>query len=152
MLYWALVFFIIAIVAGVFGFGGISAAAAGIAQLLFYIFVVIFLIASVWTLSKGHPGAVHKTIPGGFLIELGATFGYAVGWNPYASDYTRYFKPETSKRAIALWAGLGLFLSCVLLETVGAAAATLPSVQIDAIMKITTSTGKAYRSKTWIRL
>src|ERR1700727_1850798 len=98
----------------------------------FPVLVVIFLIASVWMLSKGHPGAKHSTFPGGFLIELGATFGYAVGWNPYASDYTRYFKPETSKRAIAVWAGLGLFLSCVLLETVGAAAATIPSVAAGA--------------------
>ena len=94
----------------------------------FPLLVVIFLIASVWTLGKAHPGAVHKTIPGAFLIELGATFGYAVGWNPYASDYTRYLKPETSKRAIALWSFLGVFLSCVLLETVGAAAGTLPAV------------------------
>jgi NCS1 nucleoside transporter family len=94
----------------------------------FPILVVIFLIASVWTLSKASPGAPHKAIPGAFLIELGATFGYAVGWNPYASDYTRYFKPETSKKAIALWAGLGLLLSCVLLETVGAAAGTIPGV------------------------
>ena len=50
---------------------------------------------------------------------MGAAFGYAVGWNPYASDYTRYLPPSASKRAIALWAGLGLFLSCVLLEIVG---------------------------------
>src|SRR6204780_4713838 len=98
----------------------------------FPVLVIIFLIASVWMLSKGHPGAKHSTIPGAFLIELGATFGYAVGWNPYASDYTRYFKPETSKRAIALWAGLGLFLSCLLLETVGAAAATISSVAAGA--------------------
>ncbi len=55
---------------------------------------------------------------------MGAAFGYAVGWNPYASDYTRYLPPSASKRAIALWAGLGLFLSCALLEIVGAAAAT----------------------------
>jgi nucleobase:cation symporter-1, NCS1 family len=94
----------------------------------FPVLVVIFMIASIWTLAKGHPGAVHKTIPGAFLIELGATFGYAVGWNPYASDYTRYFKPDTSKAAIAWWSGLGVLLSCVLLETVGAAAATLTSV------------------------
>src|SRR6202035_5848498 len=71
----------------------------------FPILTVIFLIAAGVILSKAHPGAAHKTIPGAFLIELGASFGYAVGWNPYASDYTRYFKPETSKRAIALWAG-----------------------------------------------
>jgi NCS1 family nucleobase:cation symporter-1 len=94
----------------------------------FPVLVVIFLVASVWTLTKGHPGVPHKTIPGAFLIEFGATFGYAAGWNPYASDYTRYFKPDASKKAIAWWSGLGVLLSCVLLETVGAAAGTLPSV------------------------
>jgi NCS1 family nucleobase:cation symporter-1 len=98
----------------------------------FPLLVIIFLIASVWTLSKAHPGATHQTIPGAFLIELGATFGYAVGWNPYASDYTRYFKPDASKRAIAFWAGLGLLLSCVLLETVGAAAGTIAGVASNA--------------------
>jgi NCS1 nucleoside transporter family len=90
----------------------------------FPVLVIIFLIASGVILTKAHPGAAHSTFPGGFLIEFGATFGYAVGWNPYASDYTRYFKPQTSKLAIAVWAGLGLFLSCTLLEIVGAAAAT----------------------------
>jgi NCS1 family nucleobase:cation symporter-1 len=98
----------------------------------FPVLVIIFLIASVVLLSKAHPGAAHKTIPGAFLIELGATFGYAVGWNPYASDYTRYFKPDVSKVAIAFWAGLGLFLSCVLLETVGAASGTIASVASGA--------------------
>jgi len=94
----------------------------------FPVLVIIFLIASVWTLGKAHPGVSHQTYPGAFLIELGATFGYAVGWNPYASDYTRYFKPDADKKAIALWAGLGLLLSCVLLETVGAAAGTIAGV------------------------
>ena len=98
----------------------------------FPVLVVVFLIASVWTFGKANPGAAHKTIPGAFLIEFGATFGYAVGWNPYASDYTRYLKPETSKPAIALWSFLGVFLSCVLLETVGAAAGTLPAVAANA--------------------
>ncbi|MFY9932656.1 MAG: cytosine permease [Streptosporangiaceae bacterium] len=105
----------------------------------FPVLVIIFLIASVVMLSKGHPAAPHKTIPGAFLIELGATFGYAVGWNPYASDYTRYMKPESSKVAIAVWAGLGLFLSCVLLETVGAAAGTIPKVAAAAGSNPTTA-------------
>ncbi len=90
----------------------------------FPVLAIIFLIASGVILSKAHPAVAHSTIPGAFLIELGATFGYAVGWNPYAADYTRYFKPDTSKLAIAWWAGLGLFLSCAFLEIVGAAAAT----------------------------
>ena len=93
----------------------------------FPVLTVIFLIASGVILSKAHPGAVHHTIPGAFLLTFGASFGYAVGWNPYASDYTRYFKPETSRTAIAWWAGLGLFLSCALLEIVGAGAGTVAS-------------------------
>jgi nucleobase:cation symporter-1, NCS1 family len=93
----------------------------------FPILAVIFLIASGVILSKAHPGAAHSTIPGGFLLAFAASFGYAAGWNPYASDYTRYFKPTANKVAIAWWAGLGLFLSCALLEVVGAAAGTVVS-------------------------
>src|SRR5580693_2782557 len=91
----------------------------------FPILTVIFLIAAGVILSKAHPGASHHTFPGGFLLTFGASFGYAAGWNPYAADYTRYLKPSTSKTAIAWWSGLGLFLSCALLEIVGAASATL---------------------------
>jgi NCS1 family nucleobase:cation symporter-1 len=90
----------------------------------FPVLTIIFLIASGVILSKAHPGAAHHTVPGAFLLTLGASFGYAVGWNPYASDYTRYFRPDANKAAIAWWAGLGLFLSCAFLEIVGAAAAT----------------------------
>lgn len=43
MLYWAVIFFIIAIVAGIFGFGGISAGATTVAMVLFWIFVILFL-------------------------------------------------------------------------------------------------------------
>src|ERR1700722_19242106 len=98
----------------------------------FPVLVVIFLIASVVILSKSHPGAHIAAIPGGrlggWLITLGAAFGYAAGWNPYASDYTRYLPKDTDRRATGLWAGLGVFISCVLLETVGAAAATITSI------------------------
>jgi uncharacterized membrane protein YtjA (UPF0391 family) len=45
MLRWAVVFFIIAIVAAVLGFGGIASSAAGIAKILFIIFLVIAIIA-----------------------------------------------------------------------------------------------------------
>jgi uncharacterized membrane protein YtjA (UPF0391 family) len=45
MLRWALAFFVIALVAAVLGFGGIAVAAAGIAKLLFFVFLVLFLVA-----------------------------------------------------------------------------------------------------------
>lgn len=41
MLHYAVVFFIIALVAALFGFGGIAASAAGIAKILFVVFVVM---------------------------------------------------------------------------------------------------------------
>lgn len=43
MLYYAAVFFVIAIAAAVFGFGGIAAAATDIARILFFIFLVLFV-------------------------------------------------------------------------------------------------------------
>lgn len=45
MLYWALVFLLVALIAGAFGFGGIASASAGIAQILFFIFLVLFVAA-----------------------------------------------------------------------------------------------------------
>jgi NCS1 nucleoside transporter family len=95
----------------------------------FPVLTVIFVIAAIWILSKAHPGAAAQKdfappTLGGFLIMVGAAFGYAAGWNPYASDYTRYLKPETSKVAVGLYAGIGVFASCVLLEIAGAAAVT----------------------------
>jgi uncharacterized membrane protein YtjA (UPF0391 family) len=43
MLKWAATFFLIAIVAAIFGFTDIAAGAAGIAKVLFFIFVILFL-------------------------------------------------------------------------------------------------------------
>ncbi len=87
---------------------------------------VAFVIASVAILSKSRPGAVHTTQGfGGFLLSVGAAFGYACGWNPFASDFTRYFKPDMGRSA-GWWSGAGVFVSCVALEIVGAASATIP--------------------------
>jgi uncharacterized membrane protein YtjA (UPF0391 family) len=52
MLRWAVAFFLIAIVAAIFGFGGIAIAAAGIAKILFFLFVVLFLLARVGGLVR----------------------------------------------------------------------------------------------------
>ncbi len=91
------------------------------------ILAAAFLLASIVILSKSRPGAVHTTQGiGGFLLSVGASFGYAAGWNPFASDYTRYFKPDTNRASVGLWSAAGVFLSCVALEIVGAASATIP--------------------------
>jgi len=53
MLYWSIVFFIISIVAAIFGFGGIAAASADIARILFFIAIVIFVVLLVAGLMAG---------------------------------------------------------------------------------------------------
>ena len=96
-------------------------------RLAFPFLAVVFVIASAAVLGKAHFSApAGGGIPtfAAFLIEVGAAFGYAAGWNPYASDYTRYLKPTVSGKAVALYAGLGIFLSCAALEIVGAASVT----------------------------
>jgi uncharacterized membrane protein YtjA (UPF0391 family) len=45
MLYWAVVFLVIAMIAALFGFTGVYLAAAGIAKILFVVFLVLFLIS-----------------------------------------------------------------------------------------------------------
>src|SRR5664279_5017599 len=95
-------------------------------RLAFPLLAVAFLLAAIVIFPKTDASAAAGGGGlGGFLITLGAAFGYAAGWNPYASDYTRYFAPDTDKKATAFWGGLGVFVSCVGLELMGAASATL---------------------------
>jgi uncharacterized membrane protein YtjA (UPF0391 family) len=51
MLYWAVVFLIISLVAGLMGFGGIASSAAGFSQVLFYLFIVLFVVSLLIGLS-----------------------------------------------------------------------------------------------------
>jgi uncharacterized membrane protein YtjA (UPF0391 family) len=47
MLTWALIFFIVAIIAALFGFTGIAEGAIQIARVLFFIFIILFLISLI---------------------------------------------------------------------------------------------------------
>lgn len=58
MLRYAVVFFIIAIIAAVFGFGGIAAGATDVARVLFFLFLVMFVVSIVWSLATG-----RRTLP-----------------------------------------------------------------------------------------
>ncbi|MCW2513755.1 MAG: cytosine permease [Mycobacterium sp.] len=95
----------------------------------FPLLAIIFAVASVAILTKSHFGA--PALPGGvggiggFLLTVGTAFGYAAGWTPYAADYTRYLPSTVSRARTGLFASAGLFLSCVVLEIVGAASVTI---------------------------
>ncbi len=57
MLYWALIFFVVAIVAAFFGFGGVAAASTGIAKILFFIFLALFVLSLIAGLIGRRPPA-----------------------------------------------------------------------------------------------
>ena len=47
MLHYAVVFFVIALIAAVFGFGGIAAGAVGIAKVLFFVFLILAAVSFI---------------------------------------------------------------------------------------------------------
>lgn len=53
MLGWALTFLIVALIAAVLGFGGIAGAAMEIAQIIFFVAIVLFLIAAIVGVVRG---------------------------------------------------------------------------------------------------
>jgi uncharacterized membrane protein YtjA (UPF0391 family) len=53
MLSWVVTFLIIALVAGLLGFGGIAGASIEIAKVIFFIAIVLFLVSAVIGLARG---------------------------------------------------------------------------------------------------
>lgn len=59
MLSWAIFFLVVALIAAVFGFGGIAGTAVGLAKLVFFVFIALFLISIVYQFVTGkRPPAV----------------------------------------------------------------------------------------------
>jgi uncharacterized membrane protein YtjA (UPF0391 family) len=53
MLKWALIFFVISVIAGIFGFTGVASTTRTIAKVLFFIALAIFLIVLVFGVLLG---------------------------------------------------------------------------------------------------
>ncbi len=53
MLSWVLTFLVIALIAGVLGFGGIAGASVEIAKAIFFIAIVLFLVSAVVGVVRG---------------------------------------------------------------------------------------------------
>jgi len=53
MLRYAIIFLVIALVAGILGFGGIAGASVGIAKILFFVFVALFVIGILVHFVRG---------------------------------------------------------------------------------------------------
>ncbi len=87
-------------------------------RVAFPVLAVIFAIGVVIVLVRSDPSAGGGV--GGFLLTVGAVFGYTAGWTPYAADYTRYLPAGSSRWRTGLAAGLGDFSSCTILMVAGA--------------------------------
>ena len=59
MLRWAAGFFVIAIIAAIFGFGGIATGAADIARVLFFVFLVVFVVSVIAGLTTRGRGRLR---------------------------------------------------------------------------------------------
>jgi NCS1 nucleoside transporter family len=103
-------------------------------RIIFPYLTVVFGLATIIILAQAHPGldfnakagpAASGGPSGAFILAVFIAFGYAIGWNPFASDYSRYLPKNSNPRKVALAAGLGVFVSCTVLEIAGAAAATI---------------------------
>ncbi|MCP1381092.1 DUF1328 domain-containing protein [Runella sp. CRIBMP] len=52
MIRWTVILLVVALIAAVLGFGGIAASAAGLAKIVFYIAIVLFLLSLIAGRSK----------------------------------------------------------------------------------------------------
>ncbi|WP_330306535.1 MULTISPECIES: cytosine permease [unclassified Streptomyces] len=87
---------------------------------------VVFLLAGVWTFKDAHLGTGGGGGGlGGFLLAFSTAWGYAAGWNPYATDYSRYLPRTASKFKTVLYPAVGLFVSVAIVAIIGAASATI---------------------------
>src|SRR5438552_15774754 len=84
------------------------------------IFAILFIVAAPHLKILPTPafGAVEIA---GLLSFGGAVFGFAVGWSSYAADYN-VNQPEDTPSSRVFWLTyLGVFVPCILLETLGMA-------------------------------
>ncbi|MEU9212245.1 cytosine permease [Streptomyces sp. NPDC048415] len=87
---------------------------------------VVFLLAGAWTFKDAHLGGGGSGGGvGGFLLAFSTAWGYAAGWNPYATDYSRYLPRTASRLKTVLYPAAGLFVSVAIVAVIGAASATI---------------------------
>jgi NCS1 family nucleobase:cation symporter-1 len=114
---------------GVFGYEMVHTYQKWIAVVLGIMFVFLTVkISSIGNFST--PATAHgASLAGGFILMVALSISFVITWAPYASDYTRYMRPSTSRAGI-FWATLGgLAIATVWVEFLGVAAAGLATDQ-----------------------
>ena len=92
---------------------------------------IMFVVITVKLVNIGNwhaPATAHGgALVGGFILMTTISASFVISWGAYASDYSRYMKPDTSRQKI-FWLSLaGVSLSSIWVEILGLAAASLAS-------------------------
>ena len=100
------------------------------------VLIVLFLVLTV-RIFQHHVVLSHNTVHGGaligaFVLMVTISLSAGISWATYASDYSRYMKPTSSKAAIFWLTLAGLTASYVWVETIGLAGASVLSNQTAA--------------------
>lgn len=91
---------------------------------LTWLAIAVFISLTVFTLIN-YPARASITLATGsafvpaLLLMFGVIFSYAVGWSPYASDYSRYLPSRTAVRKTATFSAVGLFTAMMWMELLG---------------------------------
>jgi nucleobase:cation symporter-1, NCS1 family len=93
------------------------------------ILIVLFIVLSV-KIFQHHVVLPHNTVHGGtlvgaFVLMVTISLSEGISWASYASDYSRYMKPSTSKAGIFWLTLAGLTASYVWVEGIGLAGASV---------------------------
>jgi nucleobase:cation symporter-1, NCS1 family len=93
------------------------------------ILIVLFVVLSVKIFSH-HVVLPHDTVhgaamAGAFVLMVAISISQGISWASYASDYSRYMKPATSKAAVFAYTMAGLTVSYVWVEGIGLAGASV---------------------------
>ena len=92
---------------------------------------VLFLIIAIVTGPQVHivPTPAFNATEIASLVSFGgAIYGFATGWSSYAADYNVNQPEDTPPIRVFSMTYLGVFTACVLLETLGMALTTIPSL------------------------
>jgi NCS1 family nucleobase:cation symporter-1 len=112
-------------VLGLFGYEIMHLFEKWMSIVLGLMFVIITIkivdIGNFHAASTAHGAA----LVGGFLLMATIAASFVVSWAAYASDYSRYMKPDTSRQAIFWLTLAGVAISSIWIEILGLAAASL---------------------------
>jgi NCS1 family nucleobase:cation symporter-1 len=92
-----------------------------VAKYLCYVLIVVFAMTGIVAIAHGGSLATARTAisPATFVLGVSMIAGFAMGFAPYSSDYTRYLPASTKPRTIFTLAFSGLALSSGLIEICG---------------------------------